>query len=55
MSKKLLKLENKERMFVSIESAREASTVVGLRVFWRPNSLVDPENARGRELAELLD
>ena len=53
MSKKLPKLEAKERMFVSIEEAREASKTVGLRIFWRPNSLVNDE-AAGRNLAEVL-
>jgi hypothetical protein len=55
VSKKLPKLEAKERMFVSIESARESSKVVGLKIFWRPDSRVDPDGAGGRDLAELLD
>ena len=54
MSTKLPKLEAKQRMFVSLEAAREASKVVGLKIFWRPNSLVNDE-AVSRNLAEILD
>ena len=51
--KAVVKSEAVERKFVTCEEARELSKQVGLRIFWRPNSLVDPER-RNTNMAEVL-
>lgn len=51
--KAVVKSDAVERKFVTCEEARELSKQVGLRIFWRPNSLVDPER-RNTNMAEVL-